>query len=66
MELEFGREFNLELNDPPSSIKKIKIKNPYYDKKLNNLPNQLEYLEISKEYEHSIDAKYKNLKIVYW
>ena len=65
-ELAFGRFFNLELNDLPSSIKKIIINNPSYNKKLNNLPNQIETLEISYEYKVQIDAKYKNLSIVYF
>jgi len=64
VELEFGSYFNLELNDLPSSIKKIKIRNEDYDKKLNNLPKSIETLEISFEYKVTIDFKYKNLNIV--
>jgi len=66
VELELGYSFNLELNDLPSSIKKIKIDNWNYSKKLNNLPNLVEYLEITKFYKLPVDAKYKNLKIVYY
>jgi len=65
VELIFGLNFNLELNDLPSSIKKIIIKNPDYDKKLNNLPNQIETLEISKYCEKLIVREYKNLNVVY-
>ena len=64
-ELVLGYDFNLELNDLPSSIKKIIIKSPYYNKKLNNLPTGIETLEISSRYKVPIDAKYKNLNIVY-
>ena len=66
VELEFGGSFNLELNDLPNSIKKIKILNSGYDKKLNNLPTRIETLEISKYYEIPIDTKYKNLNIIYF
>ena len=66
MELELGDDFNLELNDLPSSIKNILILNKKYNKKLNNLPNQLECLEISSRYEVPINRKYKNLNIVYF
>jgi len=64
-ELVFGYDFNLELNDLPSSVKKIKIYNRFYDKKLNNLPTGIETLEISKYYKEQIERKYKNLNIVY-
>jgi len=65
IELEFGHSFNLELNNLPSSIKKIKILNIYYDKKLNNLPNSIETLELRVHYKIPIDRKYKNLNILY-
>ena len=65
-ELEFGHYFNLELNDLPSSIKKIKIINRDYNKKLNNLPIGIEHLEISVNYKVPIKREYKNLKIVYF
>ena len=64
VELKFGSDFDLELNDLPSSIKKIKILNNKYDKKLNNLPTGIESLEISVEYKLLIDVKYKNLNFV--
>ena len=64
VELELGYIFDLELNNLPSSIKKIIIRNECYDKKLNNLPSGIECLEISSEYKVPIDAKYKNLNIV--
>ena len=63
-ELVFGYHFNLELNDLPSSVKKITIQNTSYDKKLNNLPRGIECLEISDGYNMPIDFKYKNLNIV--
>ena len=66
VELEFGWDFNLELDDLPGSIKKIKILNAFYDKKLNNLPNRIECLEISSNYKIPIDREYKNLNIVYF
>jgi len=50
----------------PNSIKKIKIWSRYYDKKLNNLPNQIECLEISSKYTVPIDREYKNLNIIYF
>ena len=64
-ELVFGWTFNLELDDLPSSIKKIKIRNASYNKKLNNLPSSLETLKLSSKYKVSIDREYKNLLIVY-
>ena len=63
-ELVFGIEFGLELNNLPSSIKKIKIENNYYNEKLNNLPNGIERLEISSRYKMPIDKKYENLLVV--
>ena len=66
VELELGRNFDLELDNLSSSIKKIKIQNPGYDKKLNNLPTGIEHLEINTIYKSrpKIDFKYKNLNIV--
>ena len=58
-ELVFGPEFNLELNDLPNSIKKIKILNSSYDKKLNNLPTGIKYLEISKYYKKKLTLNIK-------
>jgi len=64
-ELELGYSFKLELNNLPNSSKKIKILNQFYDKKLNNLPNQIETLVISPNYKVRIDREYKSLNIVY-
>ena len=64
VELELGFCFDLELNNLPSSIKKIIIRNQLYNKNLNNLPTGIELLVISKYYKIPIDAKYKNLNIV--
>jgi hypothetical protein len=51
-ELELDYSFNLELNDLPSSIKKIIFnKHSYYDKPLNNLPKRIELLELPSEYD---------------
>ena len=68
VELEFGYDFILELNDLLSSIKKIKILNWNYNKKLYNLPSGIEQLEISENYKYiqMIDFKYKNLNVVYF
>jgi hypothetical protein len=50
-ELYFGKNFDLELNDLPSSIKKIIFnKQSIYNKPLNNLPKSIELLELSPEY----------------
>jgi hypothetical protein len=50
-ELEFGYYFNLELNDLPSSIKKIIFnKQSDYNKPLNNLPKAVELLELPHKY----------------
>jgi hypothetical protein len=54
-ELELGKYFNLELNNLPSSIKKITFdKNSMYNKKLNCLPNGLSILELSASYNEQI------------
>ena len=63
-ELELGYDFNLELNNLPSSIKKIIIKNPDYNKKLNNLPTGIENLFLNAVYKVPIDGEYKNTNIV--
>jgi len=54
-ELSLGDNFNLELNNLPNSIKKIKF-NKYskYNKNLNNLPIELEYLKLSTCYNNPI------------
>jgi hypothetical protein len=50
-ELELCFFFNLELNDLPSSIKKIIFnKRSYYNKSLNNLPKTVELLELPSKY----------------
>jgi hypothetical protein len=50
-ELELGFDFDLELNDLPSSIKKIIFnKHSNYDKSLNNLPKNVELLKLPDEY----------------
>jgi len=54
-EIEFGHKFNLELNNLPSSIKKIVFnKGSNYDKELNCLPNGLEILQLPFKYNLSI------------
>ena len=54
-ELNFGSNFDLELNDLPNSIKKIVFDiESEYNKKLNNLPVGLEYLELSVMYDKNI------------
>jgi hypothetical protein len=51
-EIEFGYKFNLELNNLPSSIKKIIFdENSNYNKELNCLPNGLEELELPEKYD---------------
>jgi len=59
-ELVLGLDFNLELNDLPSSIKKIKICNTRYDKKLNNLPTGIKLLEINSKYKYVYMQKNKH------
>ena len=50
-ELFLGKFFNLELNNLPNSIKKIKFyKESNYNKELNNLPKFLELLELPECY----------------
>ena len=63
-ELVLCHHFDLELDDLPSSIKKIKILNEHYNKKLNNLPTKIELLEISYRYKVPIEKEYKNLNII--
>ena len=60
-ELVLGHNFNLELDNLPSSIKKIKILNSRYDKKLNNLPTEIECLEISTKHKELITPIYKKM-----
>jgi hypothetical protein len=64
-ELYFDVHFYLELNHLPNSIKIIKFnKNSYYNKELNNLPIQLEILELPVRYNLKIKNIYPNCKIV--
>jgi hypothetical protein len=54
-DLELGWNFNLELANLSSSIKKIKFyRTSHYNKELNNLPNGLEILELPANYNHPI------------
>jgi hypothetical protein len=65
-ELELGRNFNLELNDLPSSIKKIIFHNQSkYDKPLNNLPKNVELLELPDEYKIPIINIPQELKKIF-
>jgi hypothetical protein len=51
-ELELENYFNLELNNLPSSLKKLTFnKYSFYDKELNCLSKKLELLQLSKRYE---------------
>ena len=59
--LEWG--FNLELNDLPSSIKKLIINSDDYVHELNCLPNNLEYLKLPNKYT-KIFLKFTPLKYV--
>ena len=54
-EIHLGQNFNLELDNLPSTIKKIKF-DIYsgYDKKLNCLPNGLSILELPIYYKQQI------------
>ena len=61
-ELTLGYQFNLELNNLPSSIKKIIIYNNDYNKELNNLPSSIEYISLPLNYEKKILNIPKNLK----
>ena len=50
-ELEFGYDFDLELDNLPSSIKKIIFnKHCCYTKSLNNLPNSISLLILPEKY----------------
>jgi hypothetical protein len=62
-ELELSHNFDLELNDLPSSIKKIIFQeDSEYDKPLNNLPKNIELLQLPYEYKIPIINKPKKLK----
>ena len=54
-ELYFGYNFNLELNDLPSSIKIISFDyKSKYNKELNNLPKSLEKIYLPEKYDKEI------------
>ena len=54
-EIELGSDFNLELNNLPSSIKKIKFNiRSKYNKKINCLPNGLLILQLPACYDQQI------------
>jgi hypothetical protein len=62
-EIEFGNKFNLELNNLPSSIKKISFdKYNEYNKELNCLPNTVELLQLPTDYNLQIKNIPKGLK----
>ena len=54
--------FILVLNNLSTSIKKISFHNSDYDRKLNNLPSSIEYIELSHNYNHQIKNIPKKLK----
>ena len=61
-ELELDYDFNLELNNLPNSIKKIRFYN--YNKELNCLPSSVELLQLPFNYTHKILNIPKGLKKV--
>jgi len=64
-ELELGYDFNLELNNLPTSIKKITFnKFGKYNKELNCLPKFLECLQLPKNYNKKLLNISDNLKII--
>ena len=64
-ELELGYDFNLELNNLPTSIKKITFdKYSKYNKKLNCLPKFLECLLLPENYDKKLLNISNNLKII--
>jgi hypothetical protein len=64
-ELNFGWNFNLELNNLPNSIKIIRFDiDSYYNSELNNLPKSLEILELPKRYNKEIKNISTNCKII--
>ena len=63
VELELGYGFNLEMNNLPTSIKKLVIsKYSDYNIKLNCLPNFIEELHLNRHYPHPILNIPTNLK----
>ena len=64
-ELELGYYFNLELNNLPTSIKKITFyKNSCYNKELNCLPKFLECIQLPRNYDKKLLNTSNNLKII--
>ena len=64
-EIEFGRCFNLELQNLPNSIKKISFDcYSKYDKELNCLPESVEYLKLNIGYDKRIKKFPLNLKTI--
>jgi hypothetical protein len=64
-ELNLGRNFNLELNNLPNSIKIIRFDiDSNYNSELNNLPKSLEILELPKKYNNKIKNLSTNCKII--
>ena len=60
-----NHSFNLELNNLPNGIKKIVFCILTYDHVLNCLPNSVEYLHLSRNYEHKLEKIPKNLKKIF-
>jgi len=61
--IEFGYNFDLKLDNLPTSIKKISFNiDSEYDKELNCLPNNLEILFLPKHYKHKINIFTKKIK----
>ena len=64
-ELYLGCNFDLELNDLPSSIKILSFdNNSYYNKDLNNLPQSLEKLYLPEIYNKEIYNLNPNCQII--
>ena len=63
-ELELDLDFNLELNNLPTSIKKILFLNSDYNWELNNLPNSIEYIELPYYYKKKILNIPTKLKVI--
>ena len=61
-ELELYLNFNLELNNLPNSIKKIRFHNYDYNKELNCLPSSVELLRLPYNYTRKILNIPKKLK----
>ena len=64
-ELVLGRQFNLELNDLPTSIKKIIfIEQSNYNKELNCLPKFVEQIQLPENYNKEIKNLPNKLKTI--